>query len=385
MSLSWIDVERFGWAAAAAVMPFGASGALWMVRHDAPADWASQLTMSTPMFLLFVAHPLLLGRRAKRAALPYVATVLASAAYFFLARHSLMLGGFGGMIGALPVAMAIVLAPVLVLLVRLERGAAKQQQVNPIAAIATDRLALVAATILAFVTVAIPLQLDRNWITIGWALEGAALVWLVRRIPHAGLLLAAIALLVTTFARLALNPAVLTYHARGAVPVLNWYLYTYVLCAAALFASAWLVRKVAIGLFGPVSRLSAMFTAGGAVLLFLLLNIEIADFYAVGPTITFNFNANLAQDLSYTLGWAVFAIALLAAGIIGRNRSARLASIVLLVVTLLKCFLHDLGRLGGLYRVGSFVGLALSLALVAIAIQKFVLSKNEPASGEARA
>jgi len=385
-SLSWIDVERLGWAAVLAVLPPSAAGALWMFDHDTPAGWMSQLVMSTPVWVLFVAHPLLLGRRVKRTTLPFVATVLASAAYFFLARHSLMLGGYAGVIGALPVAMAIVLSPVLVQLVRLERESGKREQnANPIAALATDRLALVAAAILALVTVAIPLQLDRNWITIGWALEGAALVWLVRRIPHAGLLAAALGLLVTTFVRLALNPAVRTYHARGAVPVLNWYLYTYMLCAVALFASAWLVRKVRVQSFGSVERLSALFSAAGTVLLFLLLNIEIADFYATGPTIIFNFKANLAQDLTYTLGWAVFAIALLAAGIIGRNRTARLASIALLVVTVLKCFLFDLGRLGGLYRVGSFVGLALSLALVAIAIQKFVLAKNEPASGEARA
>jgi uncharacterized membrane protein len=41
----------------------------------------------------------------------------------------------------------------------------------------------------------------------------------------------------------------------------------------------------------------------------------------------------------------------------------------------LKCFLYDLSSLGGLYRVASFVGLALSLALVSLALQKFVLSK----------
>ena len=36
------------------------------------------------------------------------------------------------------------------------------------------RLALVAGAALAFITVAIPLQLDKEWITLGWALEGAA-------------------------------------------------------------------------------------------------------------------------------------------------------------------------------------------------------------------
>ena len=85
--------------------------------------------------------------------------------------------------------------------------------------------------------------------------------------------------------------------------------------------------------------------------------------------------------MTYTLGWALFAIGLLVAGVVRNSRQTRVASIVLLTVTVAKAFLHDLGRLGGLYRVASLVGLALSLALVAVAIQKFVLRKAE---GEAR-
>ena len=56
--------------------------------------------------------------------------------------------------------------------------------------------------------------------------------------------------------------------------------------------------------------------------------------------------------------------------------AARIAAIGLLVVTILKAFLHDLAHLEGLSRVASFVGLALALALVALAIQKFVLAKR---------
>ncbi len=53
-----------------------------------------------------------------------------------------------------------------------------------------------------------------------------------------------------------------------------------------------------------------------------------------------------------------------------------MAAISLLVVTVLKAFLFDLGRLGGLYRVGSFVGLAISLAVVAVLLQKFALRRG---------
>lgn len=101
-----------------------------------------------------------------------------------------------------------------------------------------------------------------------------------------------------------------------------------------------------------------------------------ADYYSKGPNLTFNFSATLAQDLTYTLGWALFGIGLLSAGILVKNRVARLSALLLLVVTILKCFVHDLWRLGGLYRVGSFVGLAVCLTLVALALQKFVLRRE---------
>ena len=165
-----------------------------------------------------------------------------------------------------------------------------------------------------------------------------------------------------------------------AIPVTGWASQRYGarrvwLVALALFLAAWLAWDDRRNALSP--RLVAPLAVGGAVLCFVLLNIEIADYHASGPTITFNFNANLAQDLSYTIGWALFALALLAAGIVMRNRACRIASIALLALTVLKCFLHDLGRLGGLYRVGSFVGLALSLALVAIVLQRFVLTPAE--------
>jgi uncharacterized membrane protein len=122
-----------------------------------------------------------------------------------------------------------------------------------------------------------------------------------------------------------------------------------------------------------------LFTGAG-ILLFLLLNIEIADYFSTGPGITFNLSAGLAQDLTYTLGWAAFAVALLAAGIARRSHFARMSAIVLLTVTVLKGFLHDMARLGGLYRVFSFVGLAVCLALVAVVLQRFVLRQKDGAA-----
>ena len=70
--------------------------------------------------------------------------------------------------------------------------------------------ALFGGVSLFFITFIFPIQYERHWLTIGWALEGAALVWLFRRVPHPGLRLIGVALLVTSFVRLSLNPWVIT-------------------------------------------------------------------------------------------------------------------------------------------------------------------------------
>ena len=46
------------------------------------------------------------------------------------------------------------------------------------------------------------------------------------------------------------------------------------------------------------------------------------------------------------------------------------------MLTIGKVFLYDLGQLTDLYRVASFVGLALSLLLVSLLYQKFVFRKT---------
>ena len=228
---------------------------------------------------------------------------------------------------------------------------------------------------------AIPLQLEKQWITIGWALEGAALVWLFRRIPHRGLLAWAggAARGGVRAARRSIRRC-FDYHPRSARAIFNWYLYTYLVCAAAFFAAAWLLPTTDASEAAAVARRAA--TRAGPMLLFLLLNIEIADFYSTGPTLTFNFfSSSLAQDLTYTIGWAVFAVAMLVAGIAVHSRAARVAAIVLLLRHRPEVLPARPGRLGGLYRVGSLLGLAVAAVLFSILVQRFVVVKKITTAG----
>ena len=334
------------------------------------AEWARLLVLTGVLYAVFTAYALIAGPRDREQREPWMVALGAAAMAFVAGRDAFVTGHLEWMIGVVPVVLGAVTAVLLRTLLRLESAGRRDM----------TRLAVVAGAALALATVAIPLQLHHQWITIGWALEGVALAWLYRRVPHRGLLIAATALLVVVFVRLGLNPSIWTYESRGVLRVLNWYLYTYAVAAAAMFAAGWYLWPTDDRAASWMPRTSRLLPALATVLLFLLLNIEIADFYATGPSITFRFGVRVSQDLTYTIGWLAFGMLLLSAGIYLHNRPARIAAVSLIAVTTFKCFLYDLASLGGLYRVASFVGLAIALALVSLALQKFVLAKPGAAS-----
>ena len=173
------------------------------------------------------------------------------------------------------------------------------------------------------------------------------------------------------------NPAVLEYHLHSTTRIFNVYLYTYGLTTIALFLGARLLappRHLVLK-----SNAQAILGALGTVLAFLLLNIEIADFFSEpGSTLTFQFSGNFARDMSYSIAWALFALGLLVFGIAKKIPAARYAAMALLCVTLVKLFFHDLAQLGQLYRIGAFVGMAIIAMLTSLAYQKFYAAAAKP-------
>jgi uncharacterized membrane protein len=317
-------------------------------------------------------YPFVLARQFANSKGPWIAAALAGLAQFYLVYQLVKVTWPNHVMGLLPAAFAVpaLLSLVAVLKLVPETSPARLTQ-----------LAFFGGVGLFFITLIFPIQWERQWITIGWALEGAALCWLFHRVPHPGLRLVGVGLLLGAFVRLALNLEVLSYHARSETAILNWYLYTYGLVTVSLFGAARLLAPPRHRVLD--SNVPPLLCTLGTVLAFLLLNIQIADFFTLPGerTLTFNFLSQSARDLSsdtafardmtYSVAWALFALVLLIVGFARRLAPARYAAIALLGVTVLKLFFHDLARLQQLYRIGALVGVAVIAIVASILYQRF--------------
>ena len=330
---------------------------------------------------LFSLWPLLTGTSFSGERWAWYAAALAGPAWF-LALKSLYETRFGdAAIGLLPVALA-----------GLSLGAAFRVQKQGLLDPAMHKRGLVwfAAVAMGFISVAIPLQLDKEWITLGWAIQGFALTALWKRLDHTGLKYFALALLAVVTIRLVANPEIVNYHPRSTIPFINWLMYTYLVPAAALLGSAWNLNRLEVErraeweehIYSPGYSIGAILCGVAAIsVVFVWINLAIFDFFSVGPQIAISFERMAARDLSQSLAWALYALLLLAIGVNRHNAGLRWISLAFLVLTIGKVFLHDLGELEDLYRVASLVGLAVSLILVSLAYQRFVFRKPSPSEG----
>jgi uncharacterized membrane protein len=357
-------IARTSWIALIALV-FG-----WLVQCEwqgTPNFNAAYATLAlgwqTAFFLIFFAFPFFTSE--ERRALPWSIGALAGPLQFALIYDTItkafpaLRNGLAPAVFVLPYAIAVWF------LVR-------KRQADP--ATGDARLAWQGAAALFFITLIFPIQFDREWITLGWALEGLALIALFRLVPNRGLRYVGVGLLCLAFVRLA-NPAVLEYHRRTATPILNWYLYAYGITIACLFLGGWLFRPPRTSGFERTSP--TLLYSLGAILTFLLLTIEIADYFSIGPTLTFSFTGNFARDMTYSIAWALYAFALLLIGMKKHTRWVRYSGVALLVIILAKLFLHDLGNLSQLYRIGAFIGVAIILIVASFVYQRFLVPKAE--------
>ena len=342
--------------------------AVWHTHHfNAAQTPVIPLLWNLGFAALFVAFPFLSRAQCRESTLPWAVAALSAPLHFSLIYRVVNAAWPNNVMGLLPMAFALpLLGCVVVLLKWFPADHARRNGV----------LAWFGGAALFFITLIFPIQFERQWITVAWALEGAALCWLFHRVPHPGLRLAAVGLLVVAFIRLALNPEVLSYHPRSATPILNWYLYAYGLTTAALFIAARLLAPPR----DRISQLNApiLLNTLGVILAFFLLNLEIADYFTPEGArfVTIDLSANLARDMTYSIAWALFALGLLMVGIAVKQRPARITALALLGITFAKLFFHDLATLENIYRVGALLAVAIAALAASFLYQRFVAKEE---------
>ena len=367
-----VDSIAGSWLPACALVGITAVELVWHSLHPHRGPAIGPLAWFIGFYLLFALYPFFFRRWFADLTGPWAVAALSGLVHFWVIYRSIKTGWPSEYPGVIPALFA--LAPLASL-----AAAWGSAPSNPAARL--NQLAWFGGVALAFITLIFPIQFERQWLTVAWALEGAALLWLFRRVPHPGLRLVGVGLLGIVFVRLGLNHAVFSYHVRGETAVLNWYLYAYGLTIASLLAGARFISNHDSGAPGPEPRgmvlgieAPPILNALGVILAFILLNIEVADYFTVpgARTLAFHFSGNFARDMSYTIAWALFALGLLGVGIWRTSRAARYAALGLLSVTLLKLFLHDLAQLEALYRIGALFAVAIIAILASLAYQRFL-------------
>jgi uncharacterized membrane protein len=91
-----------------------------------------------------------------------------------------------------------------------------------------------------------------------------------------------------------------------------------------------------------------------------------------------------AEQYSYSIAWLAFGVVLLGIGIAVNSERARLASAVVIALTILKAFLVDMSTLTGVYRALSFMCLGLVLVAIGWLYQRILFRRQKPPAAVAQ-
>ncbi len=85
-----------------------------------------------------------------------------------------------------------------------------------------------------------------------------------------------------------------------------------------------------------------------------------------------------AEQYTYSIAWLAFGVVLLGVGILVNSQRARLASAVVIALTIAKAFLIDMSTLTGVYRALSFICLGLVLVAIGWLYQRILFRRQAP-------
>ncbi|HXE91045.1 MAG TPA: DUF2339 domain-containing protein [Terriglobales bacterium] len=327
---------------------------------------------ATLFFAIFASVPVVRslrrageGGRAEAVSPVLIGLTLINAATYFLQAYDLLhhlkpdpMPGIAVCLGAL----------YLILAWQLRRDAEAEQ--SPAASLIP---LLHVALAVGFLTIAIPLKLERHWITLGWLAESGLLLYVSYRTRSELLYRMGIAALALGVLRLLLYD---NFYVETLV--FNWRFLTYGAAIAVLAGVIHMAQRE-----GEHGLEIALPIIAINLLALFALHYEIADYFARRTAeITQTFGPGswqytsqwrtltLARDFTYSAVWMIYGAGLLSVGFWKRSAFLRWQALILLAVTIVKVFTYDVSQLEKGYRIMSLIALGVLLLGISFVYQR---------------
>jgi uncharacterized membrane protein len=236
------------------------------------------------------------------------------------------------------------------------------------------------ALAIGFITIAIPIRLDGHWITLGWFVEAAVLLWVADRIKSDFLIGFAIAALALGVVRLLaldnFDTATLIFNSR---------MLTYGVAIAVLGLMAWFGAKRKDE---PGRQMAMIAVVCLNALALVASSREVSDYYtrqqAALPRQPYQDWASspwrrlhIAEAFTYSALWMAYGAMLMIIGFWRRSAFVRWQALFLIAATIVKVFVYDVSELDRGYRIVSFIVLGVLLLAISFVYQKGWLQLSE--------
>ena len=231
------------------------------------------------------------------------------------------------------------------------------------------------AVAVGLLTIAIPIGLNAHWITIGWFVESAALLWVAQRIKSDFLNAFALVALVLGVVRLLLFD-----NFESGQLIVNMRMGTYSVAVAVLGLVAWYASRREDE---AAKRIATLALIALNLLALTALTREIFDYFALQmrPYLSSPVNRwrgswsdlhrlRTERDFTYSALWMGYGAMLMIVGFLRRSASIRWQALVLIAFTIGKVSVYDLSELDRGYRIVSFIVLGVLLLAISFVYQR---------------
>lgn len=264
----------------------------------------------------------------------------------------------------------------------------KARETNASAAATLHFLHLALA--IGFITIAIPIRLNAHWITIGWFVEAAVLLWVADRVRSDFLNAFAVAALALGVMRLLF---VDNFYSERLL--LNPRIAVHLVAIVVLALVAWYGarRNDDLGRQGTAIAIVAL-----NLLALIALSREVADYYSralmaassrpgtwIGGEWSSTRNIAIARDFTFSALWMAYGAMLMVVGFWRRSAFIRWQALALISATTVKVFIYDVSQLDRGYRILSFIVLGALLLAISFGYQRDWLKLSRSPNQESAA